>query len=522
MFHSLSIGRRMTAVLAAILALSLVSAVVSVLMLRTLQGELQDMLGHRLQVERMSAEWLQRLNVGVQRAAAIAKSSDPTLADYFAPINAETSKGSAELQKRVDQALTLPEERAVFERIGTARKNYLTARDAVSEAKKSGDPAAAERAYAEQFEPASKAYVAAVQALVDLQQSSLNEAAQRAEALRARTVQVQIAASLFGLLIGALLAWRLTLSIVRPVVEAELAAEAVAAMDLSGQARARYPRDELGRLLRAIDTMREALRSTVQQVRGAADGIATASAQIATGNQDLSQRTEHTASNLQQTAAAMEELTGTVKSSADAATQANQLAVAAADVARRGGEVVGQVVTTMDEISASSRRIADIIGVIDGIAFQTNILALNAAVEAARAGEQGRGFAVVAGEVRLLAQRSAEAAREIKSLIGASVDKVESGTRLVADAGQTMGEIVANARRVTDIIAEISAAAIEQSQGIAQVNGSVGELDQMTQQNAALVEEATAAAGSLRQQAGQLAELVSTFRLGNETRAALT
>ncbi|MBZ8138528.1 hypothetical protein CLD22_01275 [Rubrivivax gelatinosus] len=517
MLQRFSIGRRMAVVLATILALSLASAVVSVLMLRTLQGELEDMLQHRLQVERMSADWLQRLNVGLQRAAAIAKSSDPTLADYFAPINAVASKGSAELQKRVDQALTLPEERALFDRIGVARQNYLAARDAVSEAKKSADAGESERAYAEQFDPAAKAYVAAVQALVDLQQKSLDDAAQRVEALRARTVQVQVVASLFGLLLGAFLAWRLTLSIVRPVVEAERAAEAIAAMDLSGQARSDYPSDEVGRLLRAIDAMRDALRRTVQQVRGAADGIATASSQIATGNQDLSQRTEHTASNLQQTAAAMEELTSTVKSSADAAAQANQLAVSAADVARRGGEVVGQVVTTMGEISASSHRIADIIGTIDGIAFQTNILALNAAVEAARAGEQGRGFAVVAGEVRLLAQRSAEAAREIKALIGTSVDKVESGSKLVADAGSTMQEIVANAQRVTDIIAEISAAAHEQSQGIHQVNGSVGELDQMTQQNAALVEEATAAAGSLRTQATQLAELVSTFRLGRES-----
>ncbi|BAL94133.1 methyl-accepting chemotaxis protein [Rubrivivax gelatinosus] len=517
MLQRLSIGRRMAVVLAAILTLSLVSAVASVLMLRSLQAELDTMLNRRLVVERASAAWLLRINAGAQRAAAIAKSRDPSLVEYFAAVSTQSSKESGELQKKIGDSLDSDEERALFERIGEVRKQYLAARDEVSALKKSGDEAGAARAFAERFEPVTASFIATVQKLLELQEANLDAAAARVEALRTRTVQALVGSSLVGLLLGIFLSWRLTLSIVRPVVEAEKAAEAIAAMDLSGTARSHYPNDETGRLLRAVDSMREALRRTVQQVRGAADGIATASSQIATGNQDLSQRTEHTASNLQQTASAMEELTGTVKSSADAAAQANQLAGSAADVARRGGQVVGQVVATMGEISASSHRIADIIGTIDGIAFQTNILALNAAVEAARAGEQGRGFAVVAGEVRTLAQRSAEAAREIKGLIGTSVDRVESGARLVAEAGSTMSEIVASVQRVTDIIGEISAASHEQSQGINQVNGSVTELDRMTQQNAALVEEATAAAGSLRQQAGQLAELVSTFRLGRES-----
>ncbi|MDE2276091.1 MAG: hypothetical protein KGK09_07320, partial [Burkholderiales bacterium] len=234
---------------------------------------------------------------------------------------------------------------------------------------------------------------------------------------------------------------------------------------------------------------------------------------IASGNQDLSGRTEQTASNLQQAASSLEQLTGTVRQTADSARTANQLAASATTVAQRGGEVVSQVVSTMDEISASSRRIGDIIGTIDGIAFQTNILALNAAVEAARAGEQGRGFAVVASEVRSLAQRSAEAAREIKGLIGASVEKVESGSRLVADAGSTMGEIVASVQRVSDIIGEISAATGEQSTGIAQVNVAIAQLDQATQQNAALVEESAAAAESLRAQAATLTHVTERFQL---------
>ena len=270
-----------------------------------------------------------------------------------------------------------------------------------------------------------------------------------------------------------------------------------------------------GSLLDGLKRMVDSMRSTLVQVRSSTDSIGTASTEIATGNQDLSARTEQTASNLQQAASSMEQLTGTVKQSADSARQANQLANSAAEVAARGGAVVSQVVATMDDINASSKKIADIIGVIDGIAFQTNILALNAAVEAARAGEQGRGFAVVASEVRSLAQRSAEAAKEIKGLIGASVEKVQGGSKLVADAGRTMTEIVGSVKRVSDIIAEITAAASEQSQGIGEVNTSVAQLDQMTQQNAALVEQSAAAAESLREQAARLASVVGTFRLGD-------
>ena len=265
--------------------------------------------------------------------------------------------------------------------------------------------------------------------------------------------------------------------------------------------------------LRALKTLQEELRKTIGAIRSGTHEVSTASSEIATGNQDLSQRTEQTASNLQQTASSLSQLTGNVRQSADAAAQANQLASSATQVARRGGAVVSQVVSTMEEINSSSKKISDIIGVIDGIAFQTNILALNAAVEAARAGEQGRGFAVVAGEVRSLAQRSAEAAKEIKSLIGTSVDKVETGSKLVQDAGSTMDEIVASVQRVTDIIGEISAAALEQSEGIGQVNEAVTRLDQMTQQNAALVEESAAAAESLKDQAHRMTTVVATYRL---------
>jgi methyl-accepting chemotaxis protein len=355
------------------------------------------------------------------------------------------------------------------------------------------------------------ALMAAVERDVELQVRGADASYTESQAAYQSTRSLVIGVVTLALAIGALLAWVITRSITQPVRQALELAETVARGDLTCRVEV-TTRDEVGQLLSALQSMNQALVETVSRVRGNADSVATASSQIAQGNVDLSQRTEEQASNLQQTAASMEQLTATVKQNADTARAASQLAQNASGVAGQGGEVVGKVVATMEDISASSRKIADIIGVIDGIAFQTNILALNAAVEAARAGEQGRGFAVVAGEVRSLAQRSAEAAKEIKSLIGASVERVEAGTVLVGDAGRTMGEIVSQVRRVSDLIAEISAASVEQTTGIGQIGDAVSQLDQVTQQNAALVEE-SAAAESLKVQAAQLAQAVAFFRL---------
>ena len=310
-----------------------------------------------------------------------------------------------------------------------------------------------------------------------------------------------------------LLGWLLSNLITRPLQRAITIAQAVAAGDLSSDIHIES-RDETGQLMAALRQMNEGLLQMVSQIRQSAGSISTASQEIASGNQDLSSRTEQQASALQQTAASMQQMTSTVQHTADSSRQATQLAGAASAVAGRGGEVVQRVVATMGEISDSSRKIADIIGTIDGIAFQTNILALNAAVEAARAGEQGRGFAVVAGEVRLLAQRSAQAAREIKALIGASVDKVEAGSQLVAEAGATMRDIVSQVSRMTDLMSEINASATEQSSGIGQVNQAVASIDQGTQQNAALVEQSAAAAESLQQQAAGLLDVIAQFRTG--------
>ncbi|MBB3179161.1 methyl-accepting chemotaxis protein [Variovorax sp. Sphag1AA] len=340
-----------------------------------------------------------------------------------------------------------------------------------------------------------------------------------AEAVYA-SARVWVIGLLIGsIVVGLLLAVTIARAVSKPLSDAVKVAQSVAAGDLTSRIDAQT-KDETGMLLAALKEMNGSLVKIVSEVRTGTDTIATASSQIASGNQDLSSRTEEQASSLEETAASMEELTSTVKQNADNARQANQLAVSASEVAVRGGSVVNQVVDTMGSINASSRKIVDIIGVIDGIAFQTNILALNAAVEAARAGEQGRGFAVVASEVRNLAQRSAAAAKEIKTLIDDSVGKVEEGSKQVEEAGRTMDEIVESVKRVTDIMGEITAASQEQTSGIEQINQAITQMDQVTQQNAALVEEAAAAAGSLQEQATSLVKSVSIFRLGSDNDAA--
>ena len=372
-----------------------------------------------------------------------------------------------------------------------------------------------------ELKPVQQKWLDLLNQLADLETTLNTEAGNDAAAAYASARLMMIVLSVAAIGMGVVIAWMTTRSITVPMQQAVQVAQTVAAGDLTSRISVNT-QDETGMLLRALADMNEHLQDIVGKVRGGTDTIATASSQIASGNLDLSQRTEQQASSLEETASSMEELTSTVKQNADNARQANQLAASASDVAGRGGTVVAEVVVTMNSINDSSKKIVDIIGVIDGIAFQTNILALNAAVEAARAGEQGRGFAVVASEVRNLAQRSAAAAKEIKALINDSVEKVDAGARLVNQAGVTMDEIVASIRSVTDIMGEITAASREQEVGIEQINQAVTQMDTVTQQNAALVEQAAAAAASLQEQATGLAEVVSVFKLNQAHRPVST
>jgi methyl-accepting chemotaxis protein len=460
----------------------------------------------------LALQWSAQVETQLTRIVATATTSDPAIDELF---KAQIPAGSAritEVQKKVESSGLDETEKKLFDRIAEERKVALVSLVKVRDFKAAGDqPSAAEEVKAN-LVPRVDTYVKSLQEFSDLQRnrySTLNEGFQVERDVNSWITRALVGGLLVALILGTMVLIR---QIRQPLKEAIAVAEKIAAGDLSVKVEVDRG-DEFGEMMRAIAHMQDQLVHLVADVRHGTDSIATASEEIATGNQDLANRTEQTASNLEKTASSMEQLTATVKQSADSARQANQLATSAAQVAQRGGSVVSQVVSTMDEINASSRKISDIISVIDGIAFQTNILALNAAVEAARAGEQGRGFAVVASEVRSLAGRSADAAKEIKLLINTSVDKVQGGSALVAQAGETMTEIVSSVQRVTDIMGEISAATSEQAQGIAEVNTAVNELDQMTQQNAALVEESAAAASSMKDQAHRLAEVVAAFKL---------
>ena len=412
----------------------------------------------------------------------------------------------------LDSLIYTPDGKAQLAEIRTARAAYVASFSKVAQLLAEQERDKAVSMMNDETLPALDGLQARITALVDLQnrlaQARGAQARQNIESAR----NLMIGLGLVAVLIGIGFACFITRSITRPLQEAVRVAQAVASGDLTSSIRV-LGRDETGQLLQSLKEMNESLKNIVGNVRTGTDTIATASSQIAGGNLDLSSRTEEQASSLEETVASMHELTSTVRQNADNALQANRLAVSASDVAIKGGAVIAEVVGTMGSINESASRIVDIIGVIDGIAFQTNILALNAAVEAARAGEQGRGFAVVAAEVRNLAQRSAAAAREIKTLIGDSVEKVDAGSKLVAQAGATMDEIVASVQRVTGIMGEITAASQAQSTGIEQINQAISQMDEVTQQNAALVEEAAAAAQSLEEQAAKLDEMVSVFKV---------
>jgi methyl-accepting chemotaxis protein len=413
---------------------------------------------------------------------------------------------------------TTAEEKAMMPKIKAAETAVLPLIAKAAELGLANKPEEVTRLLMKEIRPLQTKWIESLNDLIALEEKLNAQAADDAENAYANARTLMLGLAALAVASGVLIAWLVTRSITGPLNQAVKVAQTVAAGDLGSQIDVKTT-DETGQLLLALKGMNDSLVRIVGEVRIGTDTIATASSQIASGNLDLSSRTEQQASSLEETASSMEELTSTVKQNADNARQANGLAQSASAVAVKGGAVVSQVVETMGSINDSAKKIADIIGVIDGIAFQTNILALNAAVEAARAGEQGRGFAVVASEVRNLAQRSAAAAKEIKGLIGDSVAKVEDGSKLVDQAGATMQEIVDSVRRVTDIMSEITAASVEQSAGIEQVNQAITEMDAVTQQNAALVEEAAAAAESLQGQAEHLTQVVGVFKIGAATAA---
>jgi methyl-accepting chemotaxis protein len=511
-FGNLKISIRLGAAFAVLMLLMLGMIVTSILRFASI-GAINDKI--------IRQDWVSAASANAIDAAA-REDAKRTLALFILPDQAARAKSYERIdadKKAIDAALATlgnlantTDGKVALVKVQSARAVYSTSFLKVADLVEAGSKDEAAAMMNNETFPALDALLDDIKAMVDMQKNQVDANGAIAREDIASSRNLMIALGLFGLLAGFWLAFWITRSITVPLNEAVDIAKHVAQGDLTRNI-APSGTDETGQLLQALKEMNDSLARTVGEVRSATEAISGASSEIASGNLDLSGRTESQASSLEETASTVEQLTATVKQNADNARQANQLAVSASDIASKGGAVVGQVVATMGSIKDSSRKIVDIIGVIDSIAFQTNILALNAAVEAARAGEQGRGFAVVATEVRNLAQRSASAAKEIKTLIGDSVDKVDAGSRLVDDAGSTMNEIVTSVKQVADIMSEITAASQEQSNGIEQVNEAIGQMDEMTQQNAALVEQAAAAAQSMQDQAAALSRAVSVFKL---------
>lgn len=509
--QSLKIGMRLAAGFGLVLVLLALAVGLSYRQIAAVAPHI-DLLMELQRQQDLAQDWraLTQLNVTRTDAVARAGGSGP-VADFFAPVIKTTSAKISELQDALTKVADTPQAKATLDDISAARKAYVDVRTQVFAQLKATEAAAALQTLEGKMRPAADAYVAAISRMADSQGARVREETREILQAARHTQILMMVLVAVCLVIGVAVAWLITRSVVFPLRAAIHEAKEVGLGDLTREIRA-VGTDETAQLAQALASMQSSLRQLVGSVRYNADGVATASSEIALGSNDLSARTEQQASAIQQTAASMEELSATVKLNADNAEQADQLAHAASDIARQGGEVVGEAVQRMQGIEESSRKIADIIGTIDSIAFQTNILALNAAVEAARAGEQGRGFAVVAGEVRMLAKRSADAAKQIKVLIADSVGRVEQGAALVNRAGQTMDQVVSAIDRVTQVVREISSASREQSTGVSQIGQAISQMDEATQQNAALVEESAAAAESLKLQAEELVKLVSAFK----------
>ena len=462
--------------------------------------------------ERIIWDWYSETKSNAVRALVLARSSDEDIKKLLAPTLEETTKRISELQKQVEALISTEEAKAIFVEVGEKRLVYVAARTAALNARKAGNIDEANKLVDTRMVPAIAEYVGTLNKMVAYQKRAIESSGDKVIASTSSGRSIYLVAMLVSLALGVTLMWWLRRAIVEPLRSAVQVAETVASGDLTATIDTRSD-DEAGQLMRSLDVMNKNLATIVREVRLGTENITVASREIAMSNSDLSSRTEQQASSLEETASAIEELTSTVKANAESAREAAKFVAGATNVALKGGQMVDEVVDTMADITKSSKEISAIVGVIDGIAFQTNILALNAAVEAARAGEQGRGFAVVAAEVRTLALRSATAAKEIKTLIGQSGDRVETGARLVEDAGKTMQEIVDSVARANEIISQIALSSQEQSMGIDQVNRAVMHMEEATQQNAALVEQAAATAEHLASQAEDLEKAVASFKV---------
>jgi len=507
---NLNIGKRLALGSGLLCLLAATLAWIGYQQIDSLRGQI-DAVPELVDTRLALAEWQGQTSSNAARTVAILRSDDVALGQHLAGDMKATSARISELQKHIEAMPSTEAGKKLFADVGVARATYIAAREDVLKLKREKSPEAA-AAFNSKFSPALASYQKAVQDFID--GNAADHRAEHALATRAsaRGVYGLAVFTAAFMLIAGLMVWLLARSITLPIRKAVQLAEALAKGDLTHDIESRS-NDEIGALMRALAGANAQLAVLVRAIQESAATIDGGAQEISQGNNQLSSRTDSQASSLEETASSMEQITSTVRQNADNAGHANELVQGASAVAVKGGGVVGQVVATMNEISQSSKRIADIIGIIDGIAFQTNILALNAAVEAARAGDQGRGFAVVAGEVRSLAQRSAGAAKEIKALIDDSVGKVNSGSSLAAEAGRTMDEVVASVRNVAGITGDITAASREQASGIEQVNQAVTQMEQVTQQNAALVEQVAAAAASLREQARGLTQAVSVFRI---------
>ena len=506
------LGRRLLATFVTVLLLTLAGSAIGVWSLRSVDAATRQAIENNVATERLVADAYRLQAINAERYKAMALSSEPEVGEILSADIERTQTHYRELMDQLATRLQTPAEQALLTGTHDKAQDFQAAVKELVAARDFGLTERIRKVFTERFEPSAAALLGSLQQLAQSQRDAIDAAgAQIAQSSQ----RAQVALTLFcatALLLGSVLTWWLVRSISRPIGTANATAQRVSSLDLRENIEG-HNRDEAGQLLLSLNTMQEALRTLVMQVRQSAQSVRLAAHEIAQGNADLSERTEGTASSLQQTAAALEQVTQRLHQSTETAARAEHMASQASAVATEGGNAMAQVVHTMQNIQQSSRKVEEVTGVIDSIAFQTNILALNAAVEAARAGEQGRGFAVVAAEVRQLAMRAGEAAREIKGLIATSAQNVETGTALVNGAGHTMGQIVESIRKVASMISDISTTTLSQTRDINDINTAVARLDQMTQQNSALVEESAAASEGLRHQANELTHLISQFVL---------